>query len=79
MQYSTYGRDPGERFNKGRYRKHSKGRTSKLLTEYFPDLATQEMTSGYIQVTANKSVASFALVGMKSLSVVSAVPAQPSP
>jgi phosphodiesterase/alkaline phosphatase D-like protein len=54
-------------------------RRSKLLTEFFPILVGQERSSGYIRVTANKAVASFALFGTDRLSVLSAVPAQEAP
>jgi subtilase family serine protease len=49
-------------------------RKSKLLTEYFPDLTGQNVGSGYIKVTADRGLASFALFG--SMEALSAVPAQ---
>jgi hypothetical protein len=54
----------------------AKGRVSRLLTEYFPALAGQNRASGYIRVSADKGVASFALFGTHRLSVLSAIPAQ---
>lgn len=54
-------------------------RVSKLLTQYFEDLAGQEMASGYIKVTADKGVAGFALFGTQNLSVLSAIPPQVAP
>jgi hypothetical protein len=54
-------------------------RRSKLLTEFFPVLVGQNRSSGYIRLTANKPVASFALFGTNRLSVLSAVPAQQVP
>ena len=56
-----------------------KGRTSRLLTQYFPALAGQNRSSGYIRVTANMGVAGFALFGTNNLSVLSAIPPQAIP
>ncbi len=53
-----------------------KGRVSKLVTQYFEDLVGQDLASGYIQVTVDKGVASFALFGTNDLSVLSAIPPQ---
>jgi hypothetical protein len=49
-------------------------RKSSLLTEYFPGLTGQNIGSGYIKVTSDRGLASFALFG--SLEALSAVPAQ---
>ncbi|NWG14674.1 MAG: putative Ig domain-containing protein, partial [Acidobacteria bacterium] len=57
----------------------AKRRVSRLVTQYFPDLVGQEMTSGYIKVSADKGVASFALFGTNDLSVLSAIPPQVVP
>ena len=57
----------------------AKGRKSRLLTELFPMLVGMDRTSGYIRVTSNWPLASFALFGTNSLSVLSAIPAQPAP
>ena len=55
-------------------------RISSVLTEYFPDnLLIQDQSSGYIKVTADRDVASFALFGTRNLSVLSAVPPQVVP
>ncbi len=51
-------------------------RITQLLTEYFPELVGQSLTSGYIRVTANQDVAGFALFGMPGSNVLSAIPAQ---
>jgi hypothetical protein len=57
----------------------SKGRSSRLLTELFPALVGADKMSGYIRVTSTWPVAGFALFGTNSLSVLSAIPAQPAP
>ena len=57
----------------------AKGRKSRLLTEYFPALLNQNITSGYIKVTVDKGVASFAVFGTNNLSSLSAVPPQVVP
>ncbi len=54
-------------------------RISRLLTEYFPALVGQSRSSGYIKVTADQGVACFGVFGTTSLSVLSAIPAQPMP
>ena len=51
-------------------------RLSLLLTQYFPELDGVDISSGYIKVTIDKGVASFALFGARDLSVLSAVPPQ---
>ncbi len=53
-----------------------KQRTSMVLTEFFPGLAGQTRTSGYVKVTADKDIAAFALFGSNDLSVLSAIPPQ---
>jgi hypothetical protein len=57
----------------------AKGRRSRLLTELFPMLTGTDRTSGYIRVSSTWPLASFALFGTNSLSVLSAIPAQPAP
>jgi hypothetical protein len=54
-------------------------RRSKVLTEYFPALNGQIRRSGYIRLMVDRGVASYALFGTKSLSVLSAMPAQAVP
>ena len=54
----------------------ARGRTIGLLTDYFPALASQSRTSGYIKVTVSKPVAAFASFGTNNASVLSAIPAQ---
>jgi hypothetical protein len=49
-------------------------RKSKVLTEFFPALTGQNISSGYIKVTSDRGLASFALFGTKE--ALSAVPAQ---
>jgi type VI protein secretion system component Hcp len=49
-------------------------RTAKLLTEYFPSMVGQNQTSGYIKITSDKPLASYALFGTGNLSVLSAIP-----
>jgi hypothetical protein len=52
-------------------------RKSNLLTEYFPGLTGQDIAAGYIKVTSDRGLASFALFG--SMEVLSAVPPQVIP
>ncbi len=54
-------------------------RMSRLLTDYFPALAGQDRSSGYIKVTSDQGVACFGVFGTSTLSVLSAIPAQPAP
>ncbi|HEY3132394.1 MAG TPA: SBBP repeat-containing protein [Acidobacteriota bacterium] len=54
-------------------------RKSRLLTEYFPALAGQNRSSGYIKVSSDNPLAAFALFGANDLSVLSAVPPQVLP
>ena len=55
-------------------------RRSQLLTEFFPNNPSiKNRNSGYIKVTVDKGVASFALIGTKDLSVLSSVPPQVAP
>ncbi len=49
-------------------------RVSGLLTEYFPDLAGQDLHSGYIRVTSDTGLVTLALFGTNSLSALSAIP-----
>ena len=51
-------------------------RLSQLLTQYFPDLAGRDILKGYLRVTTDQPLASFAIFGTTSLSVLSAVPPQ---
>ncbi len=51
-------------------------RRSQLLTQYFTGLVGQDVSGGYIKVTSNRGLASFALFGTQSLTALSAVPAQ---
>ncbi len=52
------------------------GRVSELLTEYFPALAEQDIDTGYIKITSDGRVASFAVFGTNNLSTLAAIPAQ---
>jgi subtilisin family serine protease len=54
-------------------------RISQVLTQYFPDLTGQNISSGYITLTVDKGVASFALFGTNNLSLLSAIPPQVVP
>jgi hypothetical protein len=56
-----------------------RGRSCKLLTEFFPSLTGVAVSSGYIMITAEDEVGGFALYGTHSLSVLSAINAQPRP
>ena len=53
-----------------------RGRRTRLLTEYFPQLTAEDLDSGYIEVTSIRGLAGFALFGAIDLSVLSAVPPQ---
>ena len=54
-------------------------RKSQLLTQYFPELASRNLSRGYIRLIADNDVASFALYGTNSGSVLSSVPPQVVP
>ena len=54
-------------------------RKSQLLTEYFPELIVRNLSRGYVKLTADNDVASFALYGTISTSVLSSVPPQVVP
>jgi len=49
---------------------------ARLLTEYFPSLAGQDRTSGYVRLISDLPIASFALFGTRSLSALAAIPPQ---
>jgi hypothetical protein len=51
-------------------------RISQVLTQYFPDLVGRDILKGYIRVTADQPLASFALFGNTNLSVLSAISPQ---
>lgn len=51
-------------------------RFSQLLTEIFPELVGQQRLSGYFRVTSDAGVATFAVFGTKTLSLLSAIPPQ---
>lgn len=51
-----------------------RGRISKVLTEYFPSLAGQEIRGGYIKVTTDLAIAGYAVFGNQT--ALSAVPPQ---
>jgi subtilisin family serine protease len=57
----------------------SRQRMSQVLTQYFPDLSGQDISSGYIMLTVDKGVASFALFGTNTLSLLSAISPQVVP
>jgi hypothetical protein len=54
----------------------ARSRSSKLLTEYFPDLAGQDLHSGYIRISSGQGVAAYAVYGTNNLTALSAIPAQ---
>jgi len=56
-----------------------RGRQSKLLTDYFPELNESGQEGGYVRLFSNQGVAAFALFGTRDLNVLSAIPAQPVP
>ncbi len=51
-------------------------RISRLLTDYFPVLAGQNRTSGYVRLMVDRPVASYAVYGTKNLSILCAIPGQ---
>ena len=54
-------------------------RISQELTQYFPDLSGQDISSGYIRLTVDKGVASFAIFYTHNLTLLSAIPPQVVP
>jgi len=52
------------------------GRAINVVTEFFPQLRNEYHSSGYIRVSADQGLASFALFGTKNYTALSAVPAQ---
>ncbi len=54
-------------------------RRSRVLTQYFPSVAGQDRTSGYVRITVDKPVAAFSLFGTTNQSVLSAIPLQDLP
>ncbi len=51
-------------------------RLCRLLDQYFPQLAGQGRTSGYIRVTSDEGIAAFSAFGTQDLRSLSAIPAQ---
>ena len=51
-------------------------RTTKLLTELFPSMESQDWISGYVRVTADRGISAFALFGTRNLTTLSAIPPQ---
>jgi glucose/arabinose dehydrogenase len=54
----------------------ARGRSSKLLTEYFPNLAGEDLHSGYIRISSDVGIAAYAVYGTTNLTALSAIPAQ---
>jgi hypothetical protein len=54
-------------------------RTTKLFTEYFPELKDQDIRSGYMRISVNEPVAAYSIYGTSNLSVISAIPTQEIP
>jgi hypothetical protein len=54
-------------------------RYSGVLTQFFTEFTGIDLHSGYIRITVDKGVASFALFGTNNLSVLSAIPPQTAP
>ncbi len=50
-------------------------RKAGLLTEYFPELAGEDLHSGYIRIAADTGLVACALFGTNNLSALSAIPA----
>jgi hypothetical protein len=57
----------------------SQERSSRALTEYFPELVGRSITSGYIRISADNPIASIAVIGTNNLSVLFAMAQQPLP
>ena len=51
-------------------------REARVLTQFFTSLEGKDQTSGYVRLTSDQPIASFALFGTNSLSVLSAIPPQ---
>ena len=54
-------------------------RVSQLLSEYFPELAGQEVAGGYVRLHSDKGVLAFALFAPWDLSALMTVPSQTLP
>jgi hypothetical protein len=54
-------------------------RTTRLFTEYFPELRGQDIRSGYMRITVNAPVAAYSVYGTSNLAVISAIPTQEIP
>jgi len=54
-------------------------REARLLTEYFPQVSNQDITSGYVRITVDKPVAAYSIYGTSNYSVISAIPTQEIP
>ena len=52
----------------------ARGRVSKVLTEYFPELSGKKISEGYVIVEAIQNLSAFALFGTKNLAALAAVP-----
>ena len=52
------------------------GRVSRLLTDFFPELADRKISDGYITVHAVTPVSAFAVFGTRNMTALAAVPSQ---
>jgi hypothetical protein len=50
-------------------------RVSRTITQYIPSMIGKNQSSGYVLVTSDQPIASFALFGTNDLSIMSAIPA----
>jgi hypothetical protein len=62
--------------NKGTELIGPRKRKANLLTQFFPSLEGKTQTSGYIKLSSNIPIASFAMFGTQTLSGLSAIPPQ---
>ncbi len=69
--------DQGRLVKSGPVTIEARGRSSKLLTQYFADLPS--MSAGYFTLKSESSLMSFAMFGTNTLSTLSAVPPQVGP
>ena len=54
----------------------ARGRVSKVLTGYFPELSGRKISEGYIIVEAIQNLSAFAVFGTKNMAALAAVPPQ---
>jgi len=69
----------GQEIGRAEFVLPAKGRSAKLLTEHFQNLAGQEIAGGYVTVSAEKPVACFGIYGPWTLTSYAMIPGQMRP